>query len=383
MPHYFTTQELQKCLTTITEIPISEIKYYLLLTLNSIKKADANKYQDFLRELTQLSRQLSLFLRPKNTTISPILLTEMNQSYQKLCEFSKANTTLIAVEYALLNLGSTLVSVFTGVLGGVIGSVAGLTRSIWELSNPLSYIKDGAITGFAFGAAIGFRAPKKLFKEELTRQLKFCIDRLEECLLDMQEEGAKPLSYYKKQVKMRLLNECFNGDKTSYKNFLQEMQTFQIATLSAQFISKNLEGYLGQHACIILSLPNREKPELIEFSLGESDVITRQLTQHEERTVKGKKIVEMMAFHQKLQETQACTYSYVVTKMKAGENDCLRYVEKILLCTGQKTTKLQRFNGSENWIGKNIVGFFIKNLSPFRQDIFEDQPEISKSELSF
>ncbi|HHT0594869.1 TPA: hypothetical protein ACTXXA_003449 [Legionella anisa] len=71
---------------------------------------------------------------------------------------------------------------------------------------------------------------------------------------------------------------------------------FQIVTLSAQFVSAQLEGYLGHHASIILSLPNQKEPELIEFSLGKSD-LRRKFTQREERTVKGGKIVEMMAFH--------------------------------------------------------------------------------------
>lgn len=387
MSRPFNTQELQQCLDEIAKIPISEVKYYLLLALNSIKKADAHQYHDFLKELTYLSIKLIRFLRSENATLPHTLLIEINQSYQKLREFSKTNTKAVVVSYAIINLGATLLSIFTGVLGGLVGSIAGLIRSIWDLNNPLSYLKDGAITGFAFGAAIGFRAPKKIFKDELTRQLKFCIDRLEECLLDMHEQKVKPFTYYKTVVKTRLLKECFDNNKESYKKFLREIQTFQIATLSAQFVSENLEGYLGHHACIILSLPNQNKPELIEFSLGESNVISRRLTQHEERKVTGEKIIEMMAFHQQLQETQPCTYNYVLTKMKAGENDCFRYIEKILLCTGQKTTKLQRFDGSENWIGKNIIGFFVEKLSPFKQNVFENEPcyeqNQSQSKLSF
>lgn len=387
MARPFNTYELQKCLDEIAKIPISEVKYYLLLALNSIKKADADQYQDFLKELTHLSLKLIRLLQPENATLPQMLLIEITQSYQKLRELSKTNTKAVAVGYVIINLGSTLLSVFTGVLGGLVGSISGLIRSICDLNNPLSYLKDGALTGFAFGAAIGFRAPKKIFKNELTRQLKFCIDRLEECLLDMHEQKVKPFSYYKKQVKTRLLKECFDNNKEYYKKFLQEMQKFQIATLNAQFVSEKLEGYLGHHVCIILSLPNQNKPELIEFSLGESDVITRRITQHEERKVRGEKIVDMMAFHQQLQETQSCTYNYILTKMKAGENDCFRYIEKILLCTGQKTTKLQRFDGTENWIGKNIIGFFVKKLSPFKQTVFENElsceQEISKSKLSF
>ncbi|WP_131780566.1 hypothetical protein [Legionella bozemanae] len=374
MPQCLNAQEIQGCLITINKIPTSEIKYYLLLALHSIRNADAAEYRDFLNELNNLSNKLTHFLLPENTTFSSTVLKDIYQSYQKLCEFSKANTATIAVGDVLINLGATLLAILGGVLGGITGSVVGLGRSVWELGNPLSYLKDGAITGFAFGAAIGFRAPKKIFKNELTRQLKFCLNQLEHCLQEMQEQKIKPLSYYKDKVKNRLLKECFNNDEKAYEEFLDEDKKFQIVTLRAQFVSEQLEGYLGHHACIVLSLPNQQEPELIEFSLGKSD-LRRKFTQKEERIVTGEKIVEMMAFHQLLQETQACSLQYILTKMKAGENDCFRYIEKILLCTGQKTIELKRFDDSENWVGRNIVGFFVKKLSPFKQNIFEEEPD--------
>ncbi|MGM9455219.1 hypothetical protein ACTAZI_18010 [Legionella bozemanae] len=381
MPQCFNAQEIQGCLITINKIPTSEIKYYLLLALHSIRNADAAEYRDFLNELNNLSNKLTHFLLSENTTFSSIVLKDIYQSYQKLCEFSKANTTTIAVGDVLINLGATLLAILGGVLGGITGSVVGLGRSVWELGNPLSYLKDGAITGFAFGAAMGFRAPKKIFKNELTRQLKFCLNQLEHCLQEMQEQKIKPLSYYKDKVKNQLLKECFNNDEKAYEEFLDADKKFQIVTLRAQFVSKQLEGYLGHHACIVLSLPNQEEPELIEFSLGKSD-LRRKFTQKEERIVTGEKIVEMMAFHQLLQETQACSLRYILTKMKAGENDCFRYIEKILLCTGQKTIELKRFDDSENWVGRNIVGFFVKKLSLFKQNIFEEEPDQLTSSIN-
>lgn len=134
------------------------------MALHSIRNADAAEYRDFLNELNNLSNKLTHFLLPENTTFSSTVLKDIYQSYQKLCEFSKANTATIAVGDVLINLGATLLAILGGVLGGITGSVVGLGRSVWELGNPLSYLKDGAITGFAFGAAIGFRVPKKYLK---------------------------------------------------------------------------------------------------------------------------------------------------------------------------------------------------------------------------
>lgn len=77
MARPFNTYELQKCLDEIAKIPISEVKYYLLLALNSIKKADADQYQDFLKELTHLSLKLIRLLQPENATLPQMLLIEI------------------------------------------------------------------------------------------------------------------------------------------------------------------------------------------------------------------------------------------------------------------------------------------------------------------
>ncbi|ARG97123.1 hypothetical protein [Legionella micdadei] len=373
MPRAFEKSSLESCLAIIQGLPVNELKYYLLLALNSIKKADAEVYQDFLEELTVLSQKLSKFLQPEGDTLPQNLLDEVNQSFQKLCKFSQTNRLSVVVGYALIDLGSTLLAIMTGVLGGLVGGIVGLGRSICSFSNPLSHLLDGLIIGFSLGAAIGFRTPKKLFKEELTRQLKFCLDGIKESLHVLQTNIVMPLSHCKDQVESRLLKDCFAGNRTTYEQFLDSEQVFTIGTLSAQFTSKNLEGYLGHHACIILSLPNQEDPELIEFSTGQSDVKTRKLTQIETRTVTGEKIVEMMALHLQLREIHN-SYAYIFTKMKAGERDCFSYVDKILLGTGQKSSTVRRFDGTENWVGRNIVGFFITKLSPFSQDILMDKP---------
>ncbi|KTD35871.1 hypothetical protein Lnau_0855 [Legionella nautarum] len=371
MTSSFRETDLQACLAAIDAIPSSELKYYLLLAYHSIKNADADKYQNFLDELILFSQKLTEFLNPESETIAPTLLEEMQQSYQRLGDFSKTNSVSIKIGYALIDVGAVLLAVLTGVLGGIIGGVAGLGRALFTFSNPLRHFADGLILGLAFGGAIGFRAPKKIFKDELSRQLKFCLNHIDSCMQDLQAQIIKPLPFYREQVKGRLLRDCFNGDPDAYGQFLGEQCEFKIVSLNARFISPNLERYIGQHSCIAFSLPGQEEQELIEFSLGKSDVENRELTQEDLRSVTGEKLVEMMALHQQLLVTQTCTYGYVFTKMKSGENDCLRYVEKILVGTGQETTTVKRFSGKENWIGRNIVGFFVEKLSPFSQDVLQ------------
>ncbi len=90
--------------------------------------------------------------------------------------------------------------------------------------------------------------------------------------------------------------------------------------------------------------------------------------QQEIRKVKGKKIVEMMAFHRKLQETDPCTPLSVLKQMKPGDRDCFSYIDKVLIGTGQEPSKLKRY-ADMTPVG-NMVGFFIQKLSPFDEGFF-------------
>jgi hypothetical protein len=349
-----------------------------LLTLNSIKKENTEKNQRILAELARLAQTLNEFLNSENRDRSEHLLAQINQHYENLCTQSQVSTFSIEVGYALINLGSVILATITGILGAFIGGVAGLFRGIATLNNPLAYFADGLITGLSLGAAMGFRAPKKLLKDELTRQLRFCTDALARCLETMQNEMVKPISFYEERIKARLLIDCFAGNQPDLQAFLEaEGLTYQIATVSAQFLSENLEGYLGQHARIIIPLPNQEHPTLLEFTSDSDEIDDRPFSQYEERRVSGKKLIEMMALHEQLLVTEACTLTYVLTDMKAGDdNDCFSYINKILIGTNQTATSCRRFDGRENWVGRNIIGFFVQNFSPFPQDILDEENTI-------
>lgn len=374
------TEAINTCLETINAMPVGEIRYYLLLTVNSLKKVETELNKEMLKELTEFSRKLSKLMRPENGAEFSKCLAEINQHYQNLLKFSQTRTLSVQIGYALINLGAAITAFLTGIIGGLIGGFAGLARSAWNLSNPFSAFIVGTITGFMLGAAFGFRAPKKLFKDELTRQLKFCLDGIAECMHNIEENIVEPFAYYEEQVKEMLLPDYFNNDEEAYEEFKNSKNlSYEITTASAQFISKgpSLERYLGHHARISFTIGENHKPIVIEFvperDATKEEPAPRAQTQGEERTVSGKKLVEMLALHKQLKVTHACTTGYILTKMKPGDRDCFSYVNMILSGTGQEATTLKRFDGSENWIGKNVVGFFIQNTSPFQPDILHDR----------
>ncbi|CDZ78773.1 hypothetical protein BN59_03087 [Legionella massiliensis] len=364
-----------ECLNAINSLVSNEIKYYLLLILKAISKENTEKNRLIAAEIIQLCNVLSEFLDPEIQDHDHLTLIQSH--YQNLSELSGAYTVAVEVGYALINLGSALLGFITGVLGALIGGVAGLFRAICTLNNPFYFLADGLVTGMSVGGAIGFRAPKKLFKDELTRQLRYALNGVSECMDKMTAQINLPFSYFEDKVRQEILVNNFNNDKQAFERFLEDETSFKVVTRSAQFLSENLEGYLGHHAQIIIDLPNQITPTLIEFAPESDEIDTRPFSQVEEpeRRVSGQKLVEMIAFHQLLWQTEECDIGYVLTKMKGGENDCFSYVNKVLIGTNQDATSLRRFDDTENWVGRNIVGFFVQRLSPFSQEVF-DTPNI-------
>ena len=350
--------EVQTCRDEIKKVPVGEMKYYLILLLNSIQDIETERTRLVLQKLTTLCQGI------QTMATEEINVEAVMESYQDLVAVAKTDTLGVQVGYALLNVGGAILALMGGFLGALTGGVAGLGRSIWNIENPLSHLKVGTIMGFSLGAAFGFRAPKKLFKNELTRQLKFCLNSLHECLDNMQRELVKPLSIYEAQVKMKY----FKDDEFLFNEFRMEKKvSYTIASVQANFIDRKLEGYIGHHAFIKIAIDNNV--HLIELSSTPTNLAERSIVQQEQRTVTGKKILEMLAFHEQLQVTHTCTNSYVLRKMKPGDSDCKTYVDIALLGTGQAATTIERFHKNDNWIGRNIVGLFVKNLSPFRKDI--------------
>lgn len=369
---------IDNCIQKISELPQSEVKYYLFLLVNSIKnKKDSlgKKYiEDFLSTLDAFILNFNQLLRHDNEDNVNEVLEELTKNYQQLTKIAKTNNLGTHILYGLIQVGAAVSAFLLGITGALIGGVSGLARGFWNMQNPLSHLATGLFIGFMIGSMIGFRAPKKLFKNELTRQLKFCLDGVHECITNLQAETCLPFSHFKEEVAREIKEKYFANDDERYVDFLNQKDVeFEILTLKAQFAAGNrLEGYLGHHALIAISAFDAENPIQMEFAPKSSDIKGRSMSQNEKRQVSGEKIIEMIAMHRQLQQFHACTPSYILHKMKPGDNDCLNYINKILLGTDQECTKVKRFDGSENWVGRNIIGFFTEKLSPFSPTTFQD-----------
>ncbi len=370
---------LNNAFEKIAELPTGEIKYYLFILANSIKKENSDKTRLFLNELLLFINELeNLYAIEHEEDVDEQYpdLTKLHLlclHYCNLKHIAQTHSFCATVITCLINVGAVLTAIITGILGALIGAVIGLVRGSCNL-NPISGFFIGGIIGAFLGGMFGFRAPKKLLQNELQRQLKFGLNGLENTLDNLMQNPPLFFSPNKINHFKVYLNEVENElklkfDTTSeYQQFLEDEQCFEINTYHASFIGNPmLHKYLGHHAYIKLEI--KDNPYLIEFTPEPSDPLEIPV-QKETRKVTGAKLVEMLAYHRKLQETNAASLPFVLSKMKPGDKDCFSYINKILIGTSQNATVLKRFVDM-NSVG-NYIGSWIENLSPFKPDFFND-----------
>ncbi|RMX05428.1 hypothetical protein EAW55_01900 [Legionella jordanis] len=366
-------QNIAICMERIASLPASEIKYHLARLIHCLQETNNDFSRKFLNDSLDLVAALNEVMGVGLTSQKMVrqAYAKVMLKYRRLCHLAALDRIHNKIVHYLLLLGSSLVAFISGTLGGLIGSFAGLARGIWNLDNPFSSFALGLTAGILLGGIIGFRLPQKLLNNELIKQLRLCLEGIDECITLLKEGRIQPFSYYREQVKTKLLEDYFAKDMDAFEEFLQRTDVnYEVCTMYAQFLSPRFERFLGHHAFIKINLQVDREPMFIEFSTGKPN-LERPITQQESRVVSGEMIVDMLALHEQLQVNHACTATYIITKMKPGEVDCFSYLNTILMGSSQTPVAVKRFNGRENWIGRNVIGFFMQKLNSFEEDNVE------------
>ena len=368
----------------ISSLSSGEIKYYLYLLVTAIKDKNNLQTQQFLTQLFSLLETLKSLHNLKSFDEPEFndLFKKVREHYTALGKLAETNQFSAELKVYLLNAaGATLALVF-GLMGGIIGGLFGLARGIWNY-HPFRGPVVGIFAGMLMGAILGYRLPKKLFKDEMQRQLKFGLDGADSCFNEMQKEvlsksKVRPIFEYRDEVEAEI-RALFESEE-EYKQFLDSKVNYLINTLAATFIGDPmLAGYVGHHTYIKINI--KAAQYLVEFAPEPSN-LSNPPTQSEQRTVEGRKLIEVLAYHRKLQETHTCDANYILTKAKPGDTDCLSYVDKVLIGTNQPATKVTRY------VNLNRVGTFysgcLEKLSPFEAGFFrkgkvvEEKEDLSK-----
>ena len=362
----------------ILNLPHGEIKYYLYILVNSIKGQDNKKNLDFIVRLSELIYTLQELHVATNSTNDALALVEsVAHHYDALEKIAQTSNFSYQLKTHLINLGAVILGTVCGILGAIIGGVAGLARGLWNYA-PWSGFTSGVFLGLVSAAEGAYRLPKKLLKDEMTRQLKNGLDGLKECLdrttkeklgqpLD---EEIKPMKFYRQQVIAEII-ELYDADSHAFSKFLTSDINYNINTYVATFTGDPLlQGYVGHHAYIKIDI--KDKHYLIEFNTEPSDTTT-PISQQDTRTVIGDVLINMLAYHRKLQESSAPTFKYIATHMKPGEVDCYSYVNKILIGTNQESTWVERCKDMTA-IG-DVLGKFYAYVNPFPLGFFHTKKQ--------
>jgi len=355
------SQQITQLAEHITELPTCELKYHLWLLVAALRGANNALNNQLAEAAIKFCEQSTHLLKAsEQSSEKSQCLTHTRASLDQLIQISGIKQPSIQRQQYFLNVQGVLLGMMFAVIASGIGGVAGTGRAINRNENLLRYFFIGLATGFFLGLAAGYRIPKKLFKDPVVRQFKFALNGLEECFNFL----ARPhKSLTDEMLKIQQTYFCRPYDLTQ---FSQQIVHYEILTFKAQFFSPTLEGYVGHHACIKITIAGQKIP--LEYSLGSSDIQAGKPSQVEVRKVTGAKIIEMIAFHHFLQQSHACNSRDILTKMKPGDRDCFNYINLLLLGTNQAVTQLKRFDTHDKFIGRNIVCFFITELGPFKTD---------------
>lgn len=373
-------QNINAAMEMINLIPASETKYYFFILINTLKSKN-DLYSHKILDLTlQLIDAISCVTPEQFRAFSEQELIEnvykpIFKSFESLKNISNTYNLSAKLGRAILNIATSVTAVLCGFAGAIIGGIAGFIRNIYPKFSIGSGFAIGFFAGLAFGATVGFRLPKKPFISDFKWRLRIGMDGIATCLNNLEDtlQNKHPsFSQYLEEVCDEFKAEF--PDNKAFNEFLKNDCRYTINTYKATFVNSNqLKGYVGHHIYVKIDINNKQ--EIIEYNTGVADT-EEPCSQQEERTVKGIKLLEMIALHRKLKETNTPSIKHALHKMEAGVWDCHSYINTILIGTNQEFTSLTRF-AHMNIVGR-AIGYTVDKLSPFPGTFFKHEVPSAK-----
>ncbi|WP_133128674.1 hypothetical protein [Legionella nagasakiensis] len=370
-------------LEKIKTLPPNELSYYLVLLIASIQREKKHdQYVLLLAETHDLVLALQRLYQEKSPKACEKHLQEIVLRLNTLMNQAHINTVPMQIKNVLLTMCGLITAIIVGILGGVLG----LGMGIFSQPNVLKGARSGFLCGFVIGLIIGFRLPSTFCRSDFETKLIFCLNSIKKISTELEEKNTNrfkasgvedenpyinpDFDFYQNETK-RYIIETFLADapdkEAAFSSFLSSEQTFQVCTTPSGLVDRKLDGTLGHHSLIRFSI-NGKIDIPIEF--GSRKKSPRWVDQAEPaRHVSGKKLFEMLTLDRILQETHPKNLEFTVKHYQLGDNDCLTYVNKILIGTGQAPTKIKRFNPQID----TPVGRMIGALTRFTSATAEDE----------
>lgn len=359
-PNNRVDQELMAIISNINQLPATELRYYLFLLSAELKNQNATQSSILLRELNELICVINQYYKSQSQELINDRLQDINKRLIQLEKNTITHGRFWRIQKILLNICACICAITLG----LIASAFGLTIGLFTQINVLKGGALGFISGLCIGLIIGFRLPGKIFIDPWNAKMDLAFHELKKITHPIQlEANRREQAQDEKNAKEYILNTFFNDDvlqnpdakNEAFNQFLATEQSFEVCTTQNGFIDRSLKGHLGNHSFIRYKI-NEIKAPAMEF--GPRTRYPNWVDQQEStRTVSGQKLFEMIVLDRQLQKNHAMNLSFVFNSFRAGDNDCLTYVDKILLGTGQAPTAVKRFcQKTDTWTGTHIVG---------------------------
>ncbi len=375
--------ELLTKITTnnINKLPATELRYYLFLLIAEIhNEKNPDKYILLLSDLNKLTLAIDAFYRNIKSVHCYEKLADITARLNTLSK-NAPHTNFWQIKKILLDVCASIGAIIVG----IIASGFGLTIGFFSQCNVFKGAYLGFMSGLGIGSIIGFRIPGKLVLTPWEAKLQFTLESIKKVINNLeiirekvttkQKPANNPYfsqSYnvYENTAKKYIIDTFFKDARyptvqikeNAFRAFLKSEQFFEICSTQNGFLDRSLKGNLGNHTFIRYKINDIEAPAM-EF--GPRTKYPHWVDQKETaRRVTGQKLFKMIAFDAQLQETHAMNLQFVFDSFRAGDNDCLTYVNKILLGTQQRPTVVKRFSeATDTWIGSKIVGSLFKFFS--------------------
>ena len=366
-----------KIIAELKQLPPTEFSHYIAVLVGTIeneREAEPEKYALMLESTLKLTKSLRDFY---NNPLKDNVLNdqEVLVALNELVGASKFETPSHKVKKALMKVCSSILSVFIGIFGGIAGFTIGLFSDYTVIGNFRgAYL--GLVMGLGVGIHVGTNLPNKMFQSGIEQKLEFTISSIQRITGEL--NSRKTIEVYREETKQYVMETFFKNllpeeREAAFAEFLSKPQKFQVCSTAAAFISPHLKGHLGQHSLIRFNVEGLAETQTMEFN--PSDRAPKFVNQYEdERTVPGEKFFDMLVLNRILQETHEFSLGFVLGTYEVGSNDCLTFVNKLLIGTGQPPTEMQRFNPEvDKWTSTNLIapimGFFSRTngteLKPF------------------
>lgn len=351
----------------VLKLDMAEAKHYLLYLCEALEKNHIKEDDPIWVPTERVIAALdSLLNRTKDSNFNPAkelpgLIENLEKEYTALYQQTNLGNYSTHIKNAVLRVCGFLLGLCLFFPVGVATTVGCLVSVDQHNCETFGQIPRYFLTGALSAGVVSMRFCESLEDKE-TRQLRYSLVGLSDSFLSLKESQKE---HCIEKVQQDVLTELFGNDEQAKKDFVDNEQEYRLIGFKAQFLSKNLKGYVGHHSTIVFNANYKDR--IIELGT-DSSVEIQTPDQDFRRKCSGKTLLNMCVMHKFLMQQ----YDYKLenwkrlTGYKPGDYDCHDYVNTILSSVSEPMSSVRRSLETDKPAGK-LVCTALKTFGVFSE----------------